>query len=91
MKKGDKVYLLVEVYTYDFEQDINTSVFLDKEDACKALADKRDAELANGLYTRFDKKDLEVISNTDTHFDVYLDGRASEYETNIWIDVKEIK
>lgn len=90
MKKGDKVFVLVEHYVYDFESEIRTSVFLSPEDAYKALADAKNAELKKGLGARFNKKDLEISEDSCDSFDIYLEGRPSTYETHLWVAEKKI-
>lgn len=91
MKKGNKVYVLIEAYTYDFENDIRTSVFLSEDDAYKALEEIKERELEESWISRFNDEDLEIGEDSYDSFDIYLEGRASEFETHLWVAEKEVR
>lgn len=91
MKKGSKVYVLIEAYTYDFEKDIRTSVFLSEDDAYKALEEIKERELEESWISRFNDEDLEVGEDSYDSFDIYLEGRASEFETHLWVEEKQVQ
>lgn len=89
--KGDKVYILIEDYTYDYETEQRVSVFADKQEAYNKLAEIKEMEIQQSWISRYDDEDLEVGSDDYDYFDIYLDGYASQYETSLRVVEKEIK
>jgi len=91
----DKVYVLVEDYVFDFEREIQTTLYSTKEKAQKAMADtiaheKESSWLAKYLDEEgnFDE-DIAVEEGKDS-IDIYPDGRASEFETHIYIREEKV-
>lgn len=85
-----KVFVVIAQYNYDFEVDICTDVFSTREKAESFW--KRAIKVALSTAKDALNEDEIIIEKDDRTlwFDVYLDGRASEWESQIWVEEKEV-
>lgn len=81
--KGDKVYAFVENYNFDYESETKVTLFEDKQDAYDRLAEVKDREIKGSWISRYDEDDLEVGYDDYDGYDIYLQGYAAQYETNL--------
>jgi len=91
----EKVYVLVEDYVYDFEREVKTTIYSTKEKAKKAMEntikeEKEDSWLTNYIDEEGNFDNDVVVENGRDSIDIYPDGRASEYETHIYIEEKKV-
>lgn len=83
----EKVFIVVEQYTFEFGNNTKVSVYKDKEKALGAMKfivnrERTDTWIAT---------ESDVVINEDENtFNAYVDGNAGEYETYIAVQEKEI-
>lgn len=87
----DKVYVFIEEYNRDYEHESRVNVYVNKEDAYKALAETKEREMKESWISRYDEDDLEIVADNYDCFDIYLEGYAALFETNLRIEEKEIQ
>ena len=83
----NKVYILIEQYTFEKSIDTRVTVYADKDKAIESMKaiverEKTDTWIAT-------EKNV-VIRNEEMFFDAYVDGYATDFETLIMVQEKEI-
>lgn len=83
----EKVFIVIEQYTFEFAHDTRVSAYKDKEKAKGAFnmivkRERTDTWIAT-------ESDV-VINEDEDSFNAYVDGNAGEYETYIAVQEKEI-
>jgi len=86
-----KIYIVLEVYTFNYDTDTRVSAYEDKEKAYDAFRSKVEREKKDSWIKNFDEEDLyETYDEQNGEYDCYVDGRASEFETNICVEETEV-
>lgn len=88
-----KVFVLVELYTFQFATDYRISIYSDRDKAAGAFNDRVKREKEDSWITTTPKDSLvESYSNENgkLEYDAYRDGEAAEYETTIVVLEKEV-
>lgn len=83
-----KVFLLTEFSCVDFDTTINTKVFEKKDDAIGEMISR--AEAAIDQAKNIIPQDEFVCDITEDSYDIYREGRASEWEVMVRVEEKEI-
>lgn len=83
----NKVYILIEQYTFEMSIDTRTTVYANRDKAIEAMKAIVEREKAD---TWIATKKNVVIRDEETFFDAYVDGYAIDYETLIMVQEKEI-
>ena len=83
----EKVFIVVEQYTFEYAHDTRVSVYKDKAKALDAMKfivnrERTDTWIAT-------ESDV-VINEDEESFNAYVDGYAGNYETYIAVQEKEI-
>lgn len=82
-----KVFVVIELYTFEYATDYKVSVYGDSEKAYSHFKsvverEKKDSWIAT---------ESNVVVNEDLlSYDAYVDGYAAEFETTIKVEEKEI-
>lgn len=86
----EKVYILVENYTYDFDKELNINVYDSKKKAAEQFEaaverERRDTWIATkpNVKQHYNKSALS--------YNAYVDGCAAEFETEIYVKVEVVK
>ena len=86
-----KVYIVLEVYTFECATDTRVSAYEDKEKAYDAFRSRVAREKKDSWIGEFDEEDLcETYDELNGEYDCYVDGRASEFETTICVEETEV-
>jgi len=88
-----KVYVLIELYTFEFATDYRVSVYADRDKAAEAFHDKVKREKEDSWIATTPEDELVVNysnENGKLEYDAYQDGNAAEYETTIVVLEKEV-
>ena len=88
-KNKQKVYLVVEQYTFECVTETKVSVYSTKEKALADLTYKVEREKADSWINEL-KHVNEEWNDDMTSYNAWLDGRAAEYETVISVQEKEV-
>ena len=83
----NKIYLVIQKYTYEYNTNVFVDVYDTKEKAQSALEYIADRETLKSWICR--KNDVQVERNENL-FDAWVDGNASEFQTTISVQEKEI-
>lgn len=87
----DKVYVVVELYTFESATDYRITTYAEKNRAYADFRNKVKRELTDSWIKSRRKDELVMEYNTEKmEFDCYIDGMASEFETTICVLEKEI-
>lgn len=87
----NKVFVLVELYTFDFAVDYRISVYADRDKATEAFHDKVKEEKEDSwIATTPEDMLIEDYDEDRLKYDAYEDGNAAEYETTIVVLEKEV-
>lgn len=85
------VYVLVELYTFEFATDYRVSIYADRDKAVGAFNDRVKREKEDSwIATTPDDMLIEDYDNDKLEYDAYQDGNAAEYETTIVVLEKEV-
>lgn len=89
----NKVFVVVELYTFEFATDYRISIYSDKDKAIgdfqnKVAREKKDSWIT----TTPEDKLIETYTNENgkLEYNAYRDGEATEYETTILVMEKEV-
>lgn len=86
-----KIYIVLEVYTFESATDTRVSAYEDKEKAYSAFRSKVEREKKDSWIGEFDEEKLyETYDEQNGEYDCYVDGRASEFETTICVEETEV-
>ena len=84
-----KVYIVLELYVYDYNTDYYTKVFANKEKAFEYFKSKVEEEKENTWIA--DEEDvIEDYDEERLTYNAYKDGYAAEMETTITIKEEEV-
>lgn len=89
----NKVFVVVEIYTFESATDYKISVYSDRDKAAGDFQNKVEREKKDSWIATTPKdKLIETYSNENgkLEYNAYRDGRASEYETTIIVLEKEV-
>ena len=83
----EKIYAVVENYHFDFDNETKTSLYSTKEKAISHFnsiveREKKDSWIAT-------KRNV-IEESREGYYDAYVEGWASEFETEISIEEKEV-
>lgn len=83
----EKVYIVLEQYTFESVTDTRVSVYGTEEKALGAFEQRVEREKKDSWINELS----DIIEESDKKtYNAYVDGRASEYETFIAVQEKEI-
>ena len=83
----NKVYIVLEQYTFESVTDTRVSVYGTEENALGAFEQRVEREKKDSWINELSG----IIEESDEKtYNAYVDGRASEYETFIAVQEKEI-
>ena len=88
-KNNQKVYIVVEKYTFESVTETEVNIYDTKEKALADLSYKVEREKADSWINEL-KHVNEEWNDDMTSYNAWLDGRASEYETVISVQEKEV-
>lgn len=89
----NKVFVVVELYTFEFATDYRISIYSDKDKAIGDFQNKVVREKKDSWITTTPKDNLiETYTNENgkLEYNAYRDGEAAEYETTIIVLEKEV-
>lgn len=89
----NKVFVVVEIYTFEFATDYRISIYSDKDKAIGDFQNKVKREKTDSwITTTPEDKLIETYSNENgkLEYNAYRDGEAAEYETTILVMEKEV-
>lgn len=87
----NKVYIVIELYTFEFATDYRVSVYHNKEKAAGHFHDRVNREKTDSWIKNIpEDKLVESYSEERLEYDAYEDGNAAEYETTIVVEEKEV-
>lgn len=89
----NKVFVVVELYTFEFATDYRISIYSDKDKAIGDFQNKVNREKKDSWITTTPKdKLIETYTNENgkLEYNAYRDGEAAEYETTILVMEKEV-
>lgn len=84
-----KVYIVTEIYHIDFDVDVITNVHKTYETAKKQFEQK--VENAKKETEDHVDPDETIVDELEDYFDIYKDGRASEWNITLKIEEKKSK
>ena len=86
-----KIYIVLEVYTFEFATDTRVSAYEDKEKAYSAFRSKVERVKKDSWIGEFDEEELcETYDEQNGEYDCYVDDRANEFETTICVEETEV-
>lgn len=85
----EKVFVITETYVFEDGIYVKTSCYSTMEKAKDAFKFIVNREKKDTWINTWDKDELNV-EECETYYNVFVDGRALEYETTIKIEEKEI-
>ena len=86
-----KIYIVLEVYTFECATDTRVSAYEDKEKAYSAFRSKVEREKKDSWIGEFDEEELcETYDEQNGEYDCYVDDRANEFETTICVEETEV-
>lgn len=89
----NKVFVVVEIYTFEFATDYRISIYSDKDKAIGDFQNKVNREKKDSwITTTPEDKLIETYTNENgkLEYNAYRDGEAAEYETTIVVLEKEV-
>lgn len=89
----NKVFVVVELYTFEFATDYRISIYSDKDKAIGDFQNKVNREKKDSwITTTPEDKLIETYTNENgkLEYNAYRDGEAAEYETTILVMEKEV-
>ena len=87
----EKVYLLIALYTFESATETEVEVFGTREKALARFREVLTNEKQDSWLNELDGVHIDTEDYERGKFDAWVDGRASEFMTTIYIKEEEVK
>jgi len=86
-----KIYIVLEVYTFNYATDTRVSAYENKEKAYDAFRSKVEREKKDSWIGEFDEEELcETYNEQNGEYDCYVVDRERVFETTICVEETEV-